>query len=377
MEQISNWFTQALSALLAWFYATTGGAVMLPMPMRISTPPAVMIISEDEYAVLWATDKRGTGCVVVTTDGGERIFYDTASGTIRSGDNLHVARVPKAALDNCSSYRVESQYVLFNFGYFALKGGRAASGEYAFKGYAGQEEVRALFFTDVHGEREQALRNAAALTQAAPADLVIFAGDIPDDGLLTQKAFEDGILGLAASMSGGEIPVLYCRGNHETRGQWATEIGRYFPTRTGEMYYTANYGPIAFTVLDTGEDKDDNDPEYAGLADFAAYRAREQAWLDALPIAPGYDYRVCVSHMGDLDREGFFGNWFLPLRDNLGVTHVFCGHGHNNKTWVSNGVRCYEDGGPGTGSLLVFRGGEIAAQSVASPGEIRDWGKLE
>jgi len=376
MEQISSWFTQTLSALLAWFYAATGGAVMLPVPMRISTPPAVMIVSEDEYAVVWATNQKGTGSVVVTKDGAERVFHDAASGTLRTDDSLHVVLMPKAALDCCDSYRVESQYVLFNFGYFAFKGRQAASQEYAFRGWAGQEEVRALFFTDVHGQRDQALRNATALTQAAPADLVVFAGDIPNDGLLTQKQFEDGILSLAASMSGGVVPVLYCRGNHEARGQWATQIGRYFPTKTGEMYYTASYGPISFTVLDTGEDKDDDHPEYAGLADFAAFRARQKAWLDALPMATGYDYRVCISHMGNLDRAGFFDGWFLPLRDNLGVTHVFCGHGHRNQTWESNGLRCYEDGGPNTGSLLIFRGGEIYAQSVAMPGEIRDFGKL-
>jgi len=344
--------------------------------MRIRTPPAVMLVGEDDYAVLWATNRKGTGSVVVTIDGEERIFHDAASGTIRSDDKLHVARVPKAVLDGCDSYRVESRHILFNFGYFALKGRQTGSKSYAFRGYAGQEEIRALFFTDVHGKKKQALRNAAALTQAAPADLVILGGDIPNDGLFSRKSFVGGILGLAAAMSGGEIPVLYCRGNHETRGQWATRIGRYFPTKTGEMYYTASYGPISFTVLDTGEDKGDGHREYFGLADFAAYRMREKAWLDALPIAPGYAYRVCVSHMGGLDREGFFDDWFLPLRKNMGVTHVLCGHGHSNKTWETNGLRCYEDGGPGTGSLLVFRGGGIAAHSVRAPGAIRVFGEL-
>ena len=376
MEQIVAWFERIFIGILAWFYALTGGALLLPVPIRITVPPAVMLVSENEYAVMWATNKRGSGRLTVTTDSVERTFHDAASGTIRSDDTLHVVRVPKAVLDGCDSYRVHSQYVLFHAGYFAFKGCQAASREYGFRGYAGQSEIRALFFTDVHGQREQALRNAAALTQEAPADLVIFAGDISNDGLFIKKSFTGGILALAAAMSGGGIPVLYCRGNHEARGQWATELRRYFPTGTGEMYYTAGYGPVSFTVLDTGEDKADDHPEYAGLADFAAYRAREDAWLRALPMAPGYGYRVCVSHMGGLNQAGIFDNWFAPLRDNLGVTHVFCGHGHDNRTWVSNGLRCYEDGGTDIGSLLVFRDGEIFAKSVAAPGDIRDFGKL-
>jgi len=374
MEQISTWFMQALSTVLAWFYALTGGALVLPVPIQITAGPAVMIVSESEYAVIWATNRKGTGSVVVTKDGEERVFNDMGSGTLRSDDSLHVARVPKAALDTCDTYRVESQYVLQNMGYFAFVGGRASSAERAFRGYAGQEEIRALFFTDTHGDNAQALRNTAELTRETPADLVILGGDMAD--LSTRKDFIDYVLALAASMSGGNIPVLYCRGNHETRGQWATEMRRYFPTRTGEMYYTADYGPISFTVLDTGEDKQDDHPEYFGMADFAAYRAREDTWLRALAPAPGYDYRVCVSHTNNLDRAGFYDNWYLPLRDNLGITHVFCGHGHRNQAWVSNDVQCYEDGGPNTGSLLVFRDGGIYALSVASPGEIRDFGKL-
>jgi len=374
MEQISNWFMQILSTVLAWFYALTGGALLLPVPICITAGPAVLLVSESEYAVMWATDKRGTGSLVVTTGGEERVFNDAASGTVRSDDTLHVARVPKAVLDGCGTYRVESQYVLFNMGYFAFMGCRATSGEYEFRGYGEQAQVRALFFTDVHDDRDQALRNAAELTKEAPADLVIFAGDLCE--LKLQKDFVDGIVGLAADMSGGGIPVLYCRGNHETRGQWATEMRRYFPTRTGELYYTAAYGPIAFTVLDTGEDKLDDHPEYFGLADFAAYRAQEKVWLDGLTMAGDYDYRVCVAHTTNLNRAEFYDNWYAPLKDNLGVTHVFCGHGHNNSTWVSGGLRHYEDGGPDTGSLLIFEGGEIAVKSVATPNTIRDFGKL-
>lgn len=372
---LSRFGSFILAALLGT-YTMIGGVLRLPIPIRITVPPTVMIVSETEYAVIWRTSGRGTGSLLVTRGGELQVFHDSSGGSIRSDDKLHVVRVPKDVLDGCDSYQVHSQYVLFSLSYVAFKGLQTTSDSYTFRGYAGQEQVRALFFSDVHGTIEQALRNTEALTQDAPADLIILGGDITRDWILHQKTFADEILTLSAAMSGGNIPVLYCRGNHETRGQWGTEMRRYFPTQTNEMYYTASYGPISFTVLDTGEDKEDSHPEYAGLADFETYRAQQDAWLRALPAPDDtYDYRVCVAHDNNLNKEGFY-HWFQPLSDK-GITHLFCGHGHHNSAWTTEeGIACYEDGGRRIGSLLIFERGEIRAQSVEAPNPAVDFGVL-
>ena len=366
-----------IDKLIAGFYRLTGGAIPLPVRIRITAPPAVMITGPEEYAVLWATNRRGSGDLVVTT-GGETVRYrDAVSGIVRSNDTLHVARVPKEALDGCDSYRVENRYVFFSFSYWSLKGGKTASKEIVFRGYQGGEAIHALMLADVHGKRKTALANAAVLQEdaGAPPDFILLAGDISHDYLLRQGMFNREVLGLAAKLSGGAIPCLYCRGNHETRGQWAAEMRRYFPTATGELYFTAKYGPISFTVLDTGEDKSDDHPEYSGLADFAPYRARQLEWLNRLETdnsAP-YAYRVVVCHMDNLDSE-MFADWYAPLRG-LGITHLLCGHTHKNRSYARGGIWHYEEGGPQTASWITFRGGGIHAKSLTR-GEIKDFGKL-
>lgn len=45
------------------------------------------------------------------------------------------------------------------------------------------------------------------------------------------------------------------RGNHENRGAYAQHWLDYFPTPTGETYYTFRRGPAFFIVLDGCEDK--------------------------------------------------------------------------------------------------------------------------
>ena len=356
-------------------YASLGGIIPLPLPMKITVPPVVFLVSEDAYAVLWETSRKGTGWLAVTVDGEVHTFYDVSSGSLRGEDRLHVVRVPKDILDGCEGYQAGSRRVLWNFGYFAFMGRRAVSKSYAFRGYEGQDEIRALFFTDQHGEQKKAIANAEVLQEDGRADLVILAGDIPKDGLFRRKSFTRGVLGLAGKLSGGETPVLYARGNHETRGKWAAQLRHYLPTDTGELYFTARYGPVHFTLLDSGEDKRDGHHEYYGMAAFAGYRAKQLEWLGGLDAGGDYAYRVCVSHADNLDREGMYDNWYAPLRERLGVTHLFCGHGHNNRAWENGGVAHYMDGGPGTGSLLVFTGGEVHARSATGT-DIREFGRL-
>ena len=49
--------------------------------------------------------------------------------------------------------------------------------------------------------------------------------------------------------------------------------------REDKYYYSFNHGPVHIIVLDTGEDKADSHPVYAGLADFDKYRDSQAEWL--------------------------------------------------------------------------------------------------
>jgi len=329
--------------------------IPLPLPNKIAVPPVVLLVSGDEYAVAWATTRRSTGTLSVSTGNKTQLFHSTSAGMLRHNDKLHVVRVAKSVLDNCDSYHVQNHAMLYNTGYVALRGRRVTSPRYHFTSYRDQSTIHALFCTDVHGEQKRAIQNARALQQktgAAP-NLILLGGDIPNDGLHSRRSFTKGVLRLAAKLGGSEIPVLYARGNHETRGQWATELPHYI----GDLYFTANYGPISFLVLDNGEDKPDNHPEYSGLADFAAYRTRQLAWLNAL-VTTGH--RVALCHAHNLD-----DTWYPPL-NRLGITHLFVGHGHNNSAWVHQGIHHYEDGGPATTSWLTFQNDKVTAKSMCN-----------
>jgi hypothetical protein len=75
------------------------------------------------------------------------------------------------------------------------------------------------------------------------------------------------------------LPLVYVRGNHDTRGSFARHLLDYFPTDTGRYYYSFNHAGVAFLVLDGGEEKGDENVEYAGLVEFEPYLRQEVQWL--------------------------------------------------------------------------------------------------
>ena len=68
-------------------------------------------------------------------------------------------------------------------------------------------------------------------------DIIFMIGDISSE-MIFKSQFEKNILRNAYILSGGSIPVVYTRGNHETRGEFSSQMLDYFPTNTGEAFNT-------------------------------------------------------------------------------------------------------------------------------------------
>ena len=140
----------------------------------------------------------------------------------------------------------------------------------------------------------------------------------------------------AAELFAANIPFYNSRGNHEGRGMFSYRYLDYFPTSTGETYYMVRQGPAAILVLDCGEDKPDNDIEYAGLADYDAYRAEECEWLKQAVESEaflGASTRIVLLHVPPT-----LGTWhgnlqlkelFLPVLNEAGIDLMLCGHEHS------------------------------------------------
>lgn len=198
--------------------------------------------------------------------------------------------------------------------------------------------------------------------------------DIPDKTALVGQCFHPAGLAFADA-----TPYFVTRGNHDVRGVEARLLPQYVNGPRGQYHYTFRHGPVGFLVLDTGEDKPDDDPAYAGLADFAAYRTAQQQWLaDAvkepafasapirvaflhIPLVweaeiPEHWPKVWNGHKGWITEDGF-RKW-NDLLTQAGVRLVISGHTHRHAWFPANASRPYGQligGGPQPDQATVIR----------------------
>ncbi len=292
---------------------------------RFTEKASVFECGDGFYSVIWVTNFRGSGWVTYTFEGKEYKVNDQRGGNIRSNDTIHSVRVPKEHL-NGNTYRYHSQYVAFKFGYSAIKGVTISSPEIKFKGEPAGDKTDVLVLSDIHGDLPPC--ESAVDCFKGDYDLLVLNGDI-SSSIVFKKDFTDKVLGFAYIFSKGEIPVAYTRGNHETRGSFASEVPAYFGTKTGGLYFTFRHGPLFAAVLDTGEDKPDDHIEYSGLVDYQAYIDGETQWLNGLrkDESDGILYRAAFAHMPDVNSR--FGNNWNPALEKLGTQVVISGHTHS------------------------------------------------
>ena len=311
------------SVLLAMLIATGGiFASLLVIPQKIKVAPSVFDMGDENYCVLFVTSLKGSGYIKYKVNGEEKIIWDTTSGTISTHDTVHKIIVPKDELRG-NTYVVGSQFVAYKLGYNAVKGRSVESEPINFRGEEKEVKKSLNYFTEEY-------------------DMLVFLGDICSD-FGNKSRFTDSVLADAAFISKGEFPIVYARGNHETRGEYASQMLQYFPTSTGELYYSFDFGGLSAVVLDPGEDKEDDHKEYSGLVNFSAYREKQFSWINSLKAKDFKGrYKLVFSHDPTLT-EHFGKNWAEPFAK-LGFDLIVGGH-HHTSSFTKDNISVFIAGG--------------------------------
>jgi len=139
-----------------------------------------------------------------------------------------------------------------------------------------KDSVSLLVFNDIH-DRPESFGKLLSYQSDIKKDFILFNGDMFNylDG---EERIADHFFNPFAKIF-PEIPFIFSRGNHETRGNYARHLPEYFKNSGDGFYYSFVAGPVYCIVLDSGEDKEDNNVNYFGLVSFDKYRLDEQKWL--------------------------------------------------------------------------------------------------
>ena len=297
----------------------------------LNNTPAVFAVG-NTYQILAQTQPDTFFSVRV----GGHTFTDAVSGIARSRTHLHRVSIPMEVLDQAGSYTVCIRDVPERLPYFTTPGPEQNS-YFPFRPVP-RERVRAYHIADAHNRIAQPLRGAAAF---GPIDLLILNGDIID--YCDNPASFDNIYILCAKLTGGQIPVVFSRGNHDMRGPLAEEFVNYIPQQNGNTYYSFRLGHIWGAILDCGEDKPDSHEAYGGTVACHDFRLQQTAFLRSLIAnarqeyaAEGVTTRLIISHGPFTEKntppfdieEDIYREWTALLREHIQPHLIICGHTH-------------------------------------------------
>lgn len=133
-----------------------------------------------------------------------------------------------------------------------------------------------------------------------------------------------------------ETPYLTAIGNHDGSG---TLFARYFPYPYEDgRYWSYDYGPVHFTVVDQYTDYSPGSTQLAWIEDDLA--STNRPWKVVYLHEPGWS-------AGNHANDSTVQNYIQPLCVQYGVSLVFAGHNHYYARAVVDGIQHITTGGGG------------------------------
>ena len=323
---------------------------------RITHGPYLCDMSQDGVTVVWTTSRPALSWVEASPADSlapappQPRHYQTVAGRKLAGRTLHAVRVRGLQPGTDYRYRIFSQEVLSwpdvnNVTYGKTVGADASRRRaYGFRTFpAAGSGCSFLVLNDIHGKAD-VLTRLCKRVDFSELGFVAFNGDMSSSVESGEQLFKDYLDASAALFAAG-TPILFTRGNHETRGVFADSLGDYFPGRDGRFYGIYRYGDVCILLLDCGEDKPDDHAEYNGLADYDAYRAEECAWLKKAVRSEEFltaSARIVLLHIppaaGAWHGSVHLNELFVPVLNEAGIDLMLCGHYHRYH-WIDDGSR--------------------------------------
>ena len=305
---------------------------MATLPEIFETAPVVYAV-RDRYIIIVPVNAECVMWVRV----GDKEYYDESNGILRSATVTHKIEFPMEELDRAGAYTVCFRRVFERHSYYS-KLGDVETYENTFRPVTG-DSVNVYHIADAHDRVTAPVSCAGYFGDAL--DLLLLNGDICDN-----SGKEEGGLPMhriAAGVTKGQIPVVFARGNHDTRGKYAERLANHTPTDNGTSYYSVRLGKLWMLVLDCGEDKLDDQIEYGHTICCHAFRKRETAFLEEIVrnaeseyAADGVEYRLVMAHnpFTENPRELFnievdtYTYWAKLLKEHVKPNLMVCGHTH-------------------------------------------------
>lgn len=346
------------SAFIAVCLAFSVYAAIFPItPYKLTSGPAVFDNGQG-YSVVFSTNDCGTGYIEYKLNGEAIRLYDENNGRKNGDSIIHTIKVPYEHL-NENSYKIGSTRVIDELSYGGRSGKTVESEEYNFGGRF-NDNINLLTVSDWHTHTELAKRSVSYL---GDYDAVVLLGD-SSPGLMFEEETAKNILQFASDLTNGSMPVIFARGNHETRGKAAAKLSEHLGF--AKFYFEVSLGNYNFIVLDSGEDKADSHSEYGGMVTYEQSRRDMVSWLNSLEN-PDNKKTIALSHADEICIEEDLSAAAKAKLDSLNTSLLVSGHLHKSVFKTEGSFPTLIDGGVNAAG----KGTYVASMLSVSPNGIR------
>ena len=297
----------------------------LPTVMAAGKSYFIFVPFDDEV-IMWVTVK-------------DKTYYDDCNGIFRSNTRMHKVELPYEVLDEAKEYTVHYIKMIDRRPYCPISE-EERSITLPFRPVPTDGEIKIYHIADAHNMVEEPIN--AGRYFGDKIDLLVLNGDIPNHSGDIENF--NAIYEIAAAITKGACPVVFARGNHDTRGIHAEDMPNFIPTINGKTYYTFRVGSIWGLILDCGEDKVDGHPEYGVTVCFHQFRLAETEFIKNVIKnakdeyeAEGVKHKLVVCHLVftntydppfDIEQD-IYGEWARLLREHIKPDLMLCGHEHH------------------------------------------------
>lgn len=288
---------------------------------------------EDNYQIMIPVKYK----MLVSVRVGNKEYFNHSNGIRLSDPKIQRVTVPMAELDREKKYTVICRRMILRRAYGSVTG-KVQEIEYKFKPLTKTENINIYHIADTHSHISPAVE--AAKKYSKEIDLLILNGDIAGTSETVKEisvAYK-----IASAITKGSVPCIISRGNHDLRGKCAPILAEYMPNSNGKSYYTIKVGCVWIILVDSGEDKPDNHPEYGNTVACHQFREEETEFLREVIKNceynnPEFKYRLVISHVPfsykitpppfDIE-EDLFRKWCSLLKEHIKPNLMLCGHMH-------------------------------------------------
>ena len=345
-------------------------AVRLRPDRLIASAPVLQNAAETSIGVAFAVSADASGWVDVSTSpdmARPSRFYSGGSGVMDVNDKVALVRVKGLKPATCYWYRVGADRIDYQGGYKMKNlGSEVDETVHSFMTLGERAEGSFCVINDTHESKDALDAVFSKIREIKPA-VVIWNGDASNCSDTIDKAMEVFIRPHENHPSyAADTPYMFLNGNHDFRGRFNRRLGdlmmwREAAERRGEYAelgrnFVQRLGDIALIGLDTGEDKLDSNPIFAGIFRMKEYRELQTRWLAEeieKPAIKTAKFKVVFCHIplfdsrpranpGDLAPadvakrySGNYAAWqrtcarmWTPLFEKAGVQLVVCAHQH-------------------------------------------------